>query len=108
MLELVNLTPHEIVLRTDQGDIKIAPNAPAARCAVEQETIGMINGIPLVKTVYGTVTGVPDPQKDVIFITSSLVASRLPERSDVVAPDTGPTAVRENGQIVAVTRFQKP
>lgn len=108
MLELVNLTPHEIVLRTDQGDIKIAPNAPAARVQTEQKVVGMINGIPLVKTIFGDVENVPDPQKDVIFIVSSLVASRLPERPDVVAPDTGPTAVRENGQIVAVTRFQKP
>ena len=43
-----------------------------------------------------------------IYIVSSLVAQAVAGRNDVVAPDAGPTAIRnEQGQIVAVTRFQR-
>jgi len=35
-----------------------------------------------------------------------LVAQHV-RRPDVLAPDTGPTAIREGGQIVAVTRLQR-
>jgi hypothetical protein len=69
------------------------------------------NGV-LIKTVETRtldVEGLPEPEDGVIYITSSLVAGKLPSRPDVLAPDTGPTAVRdENGHIVAVNRLQKP
>lgn len=42
------------------------------------------------------------------FSVSSLVAQAVVGREDVVAPDTGPTAIRdEAGRIVAVRRFQQ-
>jgi hypothetical protein len=43
-------------------------------------------------------------EDDEIGIVSSMVLAAT-NSSYVVAPDTGPTAIRENGQIVAVTRF---
>lgn len=106
--KFVNLTPHEIVVSTRNIKKTIGPSGQIARVETSQEHVDWLDGIELVKTVYGDVTGVPEPEENVVYIVSSLVASRLPEREDVVAPDTGPTAIRENGQIVAVTRFQKP
>ncbi|RLI11543.1 hypothetical protein DRO33_03915 [Candidatus Bathyarchaeota archaeon] len=94
--------------------------------------------VPIYRTEFGKVEGLPpysclncvhfknnggecDPegQPDVpeqcdrfepleVYVVSSLVAQAVKGRKDVVAPDTGPTAIRnEQGQIVAVTRFQR-
>jgi len=106
--KFVNLTPHEIVVSTRNIKKTIGPSGQIARVETSQQHETWLDGIELVRTVYGDVIGVPEPEDGVVYIVSSLVASRLPERVDVVAPDTGPTAIRENGQIVAVTRFQKP
>lgn len=113
MAKIVNLTGHDIVVLTE-GEKITFPASGIARVETSQDEIGQVlnglttKGISLMKTFYGKVTGLPEPEPNTIFIVSSLVASRVPEREDVVAPDTGPTAIRENGQIVAVTRFQKP
>ena len=107
-MNLVNITPHDIVVRKADGDLMVPPSGQIARVTTSQEVIGYIDDVPVVRTVFGEVTGLPDPVKDTIFIVSSLVLGALKgSRPDVVAPDTGPTAIRnDNGQIVAVTRFQ--
>ena len=56
--------------------------------------------------LYGEVEGLPEPQPGVLYIVSMLVAQRV-MRADVVSPDSGPTAIRENGQIVAVRALNR-
>jgi hypothetical protein len=55
------------------------------------------------------IVGLPEPQPGVIFVTSAIVAEAATKagRRDVLAPGTGPNdgAIRENGQVVAVTRL---
>lgn len=104
-MNMVNLTPHDINVVVGETTITIPKSGTVARVTSTQTEVGNINGIPVVKTVFGTVEGLPEPEIDTIYIVSSLVLAQL-ERVDVVAPDTGPTALRENGQIVAVRRFQ--
>lgn len=61
----------------------------------------------MIKNTYGDMTGLPGPAPDTIYIVSSLVLAALQGkgRTDVVAPDTGPPAIRDaQGRIVAVTR----
>ncbi|RME25645.1 MAG: hypothetical protein D6800_07370, partial [Candidatus Zixiibacteriota bacterium] len=54
----------------------------------------------------GDVEGLPDPQDGTVYLVSSMVLSAVRGRRDVVAPDTGPTAIRdETGRITAVTRL---
>jgi hypothetical protein len=106
MSTILNYTPHTItVLR---GDITINyPSMGIARVGVRQETAEPINGIPCFHQIFGVVEGLPDPQPDTFFIVSALVkGSTFYERSDVIAPDTGKTAIRnEDGHIVAVCGF---
>ena len=108
MAKLVNLTPHDIVVRKADGDLMVPPSGLVARVTTSQEVVGDIDGVPIVRTIFGEVQGLPDPELDTVYIVSSLVLGALKgSRSDVVSPDTGPTAIRnEAGQIVAVTRFQ--
>ena len=57
--------------------------------------------------LYGEISGLPEPSADVIYITSLVVAQRA-SRSDVVSPDSGPTAIRnENGQVIAVRALNR-
>lgn len=104
----VNLTPHAIVVLVAGQDIFLPCAGDPVRVETTQEAVCDIDGIPVVKTTTGAIVGLPEPIDGYVFVTSSMVAQAAAAagRSDVVSPDTGPSAVRENGQVVAVTRFQ--
>ena len=107
-VRFVNLTPHEIVVRREDGSaLMVASSGLAARCTASSEVVGEIDGVKVVRSTFGPVEGLPEPQDGTIYIVSSMVAQQVPGRDDVVAPDTGPTAIREAGQVVAVKRFQR-
>ena len=111
-MRLVNLTPHNITVRTGRGDITIPPSGQIARVQTVQREAGHVNvapgvRVPVVETTFGEVVGLSEPRPGVTYIVSSLVLQAVSGRDDLVAPDTGSTAVRENGRIIAVTRFQK-
>lgn len=102
----INLTPHVVVVIAKNGNkIVVEPSGTIARVDSKQVVTGEVDGIPVVNTIFGDVTGIPEPKTGTIYLVSSLVAQAA-RREDVLAPDTGTTAVRENGQIVAVTRLQ--
>ena len=105
---LVNLTPHTITIFTDECGHDI-PSEGVARVKTESRVVGDINGIPVVETTYGEIEGLPEPKDGTIYIVSGLVRAALNgTRDDVVSPDTGPTAVRnDKGQIVGVTRLTR-
>jgi len=102
-MKLVNLTPHTIVV----GDIAIEASGTVARREIEQKQVGEVNGIPIYRTVFGPVLGLPDLRPDTFFIVSSLVLAGVADhRTDVIAPDTGPSAIRDSsGRIQGITRF---
>ena len=107
MTELINLTPHPITIQpTGAPPVTIPVSGRIARLDSSQETDASVVGVPVVTTRFGRVIGLPDPEPGKLYIVSSLVAQHV-RRSDVLAPDTGPTAIREGGQIVAVTRLQR-
>jgi hypothetical protein len=109
VMVIVNLTPHQICLRGSEGTVIIEPeDFPARVVSSEQgEKIGAAYGVDLyTPSTWGEVENLPDPEEGVIYVVSSLVASRL-SREDVYSPGTSYNdgAVRENGQVVAVTRL---
>ena len=105
---LVNMTPHAIVVVGREGvQTAIPPSGQTARCIVKTVSAGMIGalGFPLSRQEFGAVEGLPEPKEGVWYLASTLVAQQA-KRADVVSPDTGPTAIRENGQVKAVLGFQ--
>lgn len=108
-MRLVNLTPHEIVVALDTQVITIPPSGTAARVCLEHRQVGMLNGIPVVVADVAGIEGLPGPQPGVVYLVSSFVLERCPERDDVLAPDTSPeSAIRgDDGQIIAVRRLRK-
>jgi hypothetical protein len=105
--ELVNLTPHSITIRAEDGtETTIPPSGTVARVSTTDEAVGTcpITGAPIVRRVFGDVTGLP--AEGTPCIVSALVLSAVPGRAGIYAPDTGPTAIRNDaGQIIAVTRL---
>ncbi len=111
MAKLVNLTPHEINIISEEGiELRLPPSGEVARATSSTEEVGEVNGIKVVKSTFGSVTGLPEPVEDTIYIVSMLVLQALKgARTDVVGPDTGPeSAVRDaDGKIIGVKRFQR-
>lgn len=104
---MINLTPHPINLADEAGNIvaTIPPSGTVARVQTASVEVVRLMGFPINRTTFGEVTGLPDPVEGVYYVASTLVAQAA-KRSDVVAPDTGPTAVRQDGQVKAVRGFQ--
>ena len=104
-MELINLTPHSVVVE----GLGTFESGGLARVSTTQKVVGNINGIDLVETAQGQVEGLPEMEEGKMYIVSGMVLGTLKgSRVDVVAPDTGNTAIRnEKGQIIAVTRFTR-
>ena len=106
---MLNLTPHAITLALPYGgSVTIPPSGRLARVTsqevvVGEVVVGAMQGAPIIKRQFGAVEGLPDDGTP--CLVSALVLSACPGRAGVYAPDTGPTAIRENGQVVAVTRL---
>jgi hypothetical protein len=107
-----NLTPHSIVVRLPDGSEKaFPPSGEVAKVGtIEAETV-FVEGIP---TIFRDFGGIQLP--DIVFsssepfLVSSLVLEAAkqqnhPDMNRMLAPDTGPTAIREGGQVKAVTRL---
>ena len=107
----VNLTPHNVMVRPPDGgpDRVYPPSGQLARCSQTDAPICELEGIPVLHSDVGSVTGLPEPALDTVYIVSSMVLGALPgPRADVVAPATGPNhgAIRDAaGRIVGVTRW---
>lgn len=105
-MQIINLTPHTIkVVDVNNQVIREYPaSGIVARAATIAEAVGEVDGIAVKHTAFGEVQGLPEPQDGVIYLVSMVVAQAV-KRLDIIAPDTGPTAYRENGLIVGVRNF---
>jgi hypothetical protein len=93
-LNIVNLTPHTLNLMPagPAGPVvTIPPSGLVARCAVDRVQVDTVavDGItvPVNQTQFGSVSDLPDPQPDTIFVVSALTAQAVPERKDVYITD---------------------
>lgn len=106
MTSLINLTPHPIHICGSDGNVirTIQPEKVPARVASKTIQAAPVDGIPVTITEFGSVEGLPEPAADVVYIVSMLVQQALPERTDLLRPDTGPANVVRDaeGKIVGV------
>ncbi len=104
---LKNGTPHDVVVVDDAGNvIHTYPTTEwKPRCTCNRVPTGdtVEGGIPLTRTVYGEVEGLPPYEEGVLWIVSALVRSACPERRDLVSP--GEQVRTEKGVIVGCKTF---
>lgn len=107
MTTIINLNKHTINIIIDGEMAEIAPSGQVATVSVKSVQVGSVNGIPLFRSEYGDIVGLPEPQDGVLYLVNMLVGQRgaAEGRTDLIGPDSGPSAIRENGQVKAVTQF---
>lgn len=87
------------------------PSGAVASVSTREVVCDGVNNLPCVRVEYGEVQGIPEPEEGVFYIVNMLVLERS-NRTDLIAPDTGPSALRypdgpQKGQVRAVTRFKR-
>lgn len=112
-MNVINLTPHPIVVRMQDGSDVVYPTSGiVARVSEKQMQASRdnLNGIPLVgKSVLDKVIDLPDRVDGTIYLVSGMVAQNV-SREDVYSPATGPNdgAIRnDKGHIIAVTKLKE-
>lgn len=96
---IINATPHAVtIMDGDNNAIRtFAPSGICPRCSVTRETVSNISGIPVNRSVFGEVVGLPEYEEDTIYIVSRVVAEAA-KRNDLFVVDD---AVRdEAGRII--------
>jgi hypothetical protein len=79
---IANLTPHPINL----PGLTIPASGQIARVSVSLAPAGGIDGVPLVRGIYGAVYGLPDAVPGTIYIVSAMVRAACPDRQDLASP----------------------
>ena len=97
-MTIINLTPHTLNFVFDEKTIDIEPSGSIARVSTKDTMMNPINGIPVFRTEYGEIENLPDPCEGTVYVVSSLVAARCPERDDVFVP--GRPIRDEQGRII--------
>lgn len=109
---LVNLTPHEIKIRSINGStLTLPPSGEVARLSTatpaanihEKYPIGVrnvtiVDNIQVRTPIVQCIIGLPDPKDDVAYVVSLVVRQAVPERLDVLSP--GELIRNEAGQPV--------
>lgn len=109
-MKVVNLMKHDAKVLNSHGEVvTYPPSGTIATASEEFELTGLnILDTPVVKRLRtGAVDGLPDPA-GTIYLVAGVVLDALEgsDRSDVFAPDSGPSAVRnEKGHVLHVTRL---
>lgn len=85
---LINLCPHAVNFVLNGEDIQVPASGQLARVSAKTVTADVsYNSIPVTYTSYGEVEGLPERKENTIYVVSSLVASRVPNREDVFIPN---------------------
>jgi len=109
-MRVVHLTPHEVKI-VDGGNnvVAVFPSDGVARASQHDVLVDEINSIPVVKTEFGEVLGLPEPTEGTVFIVSRITveAAQAQGRStDDLLTTSG--AVRDDqGRIVGCRAFAR-
>jgi hypothetical protein len=105
--KLVNLTPHDVVIRQDGEDIVIPRSGKVARVKETEIHTESIDGVQITDIYYDKTLNLPQPEDNTYYIVSIVVAYANRNRQDLVFPD-GLNAYRdEKGQIEAVPGLRR-
>lgn len=102
-MRLINLTPHEVVLLRGKRVLKKFSSEGVARCILNQTPVGKTAGVTVYYISYGNVISLPDPQKGVKYIVSTMVAHAASDRRDLLTPNE--IVRNEHGVIIGCKSF---
>ena len=105
-MPIINLTNLTVRLADDQDEVyaTFEPAGTALRLQTAADE-NIVEGVPIDVTRLVSVEGLPDPDEGTYYIVPQPVAHAY-NRPDLVTPDTGPSAIRnEKGEVYAVRRL---
>lgn len=92
-MQFINLTPHEITVFSDSdatSSMVVPRSGKIARVSSMTQTVHNDWGFPVVRTTFGAVEGLPDPEEGVALIVSGMVLDAMKAsgvyRDDLFAP----------------------
>ena len=92
--ELINLTPHAVMICNENGEVKVTIPASGELARVEQETVKTTTyfkegdfTFPVTRNTYGQVYGLPEQKDDKAYIVSRQVADAAAGRTDLFVPN---------------------
>lgn len=100
-MRFVNMTPHSVHVHDGNGNVRvIEPCGTVPRLTPRSESLGTIDGLPIVRTRLGSPEGLPDPEDGVVLIVSALIAEHhsVEDREDLAYP--GEAIRDESGRVV--------
>lgn len=115
--KIVNLCGHEVCIKSLTGKngeerwLVIPASQRQARVVWDSDDgfieDGSGNIFRAVVRRFARVVGLPPRERGTLYIVSSLVRTTIPERTDLISPDTGSSAIKEPGtrNVAAVERF---
>ena len=103
MIQIINLTQHTIN-ETTTGQ-EFPPSGIIARVKSSTDKVTTFNAIPVYRSDFGEIEGLPARAKGTRYIVSALALNAVPDdRTDVVAP--GNLQRNEKGQPVGCCGFR--
>lgn len=109
MTNIINLNKHAVsgVFNGEVVSFPACEQGKECRVSVTSKEVERVPGMKCVETTYGEVQNVPEPQEGVVYIVNMIVLDRMPHRKDLIAPDSGPSAVRnEKSQVLHVVQWK--
>ncbi|MFV0288709.1 MAG: hypothetical protein ACK5HR_04580 [Mycoplasmatales bacterium] len=105
---IINLTPHDITLITDENKIIFPKSEKICRVEFKKTELEKINNIQVKQIKLGDIINYPNEQ-DKIYIVSSIVGMQLAklDYKNYLVPDTDDSIRDERGNIIAVKNFMK-
>jgi|LSQX01.3.fsa_nt_gb hypothetical protein len=107
-VKIINLTGHEVKLRTPRGAERIIPSHGKLRARYTTREFGNLDTeygeIPLTKNYYQRVKDIPEPEEGVYYLVSRLFAEIYPERDDFLITNG---IIKEGTMIVACRSLAK-
>ena len=90
-MKILNCTPHALNIYNESGVLvnTVEPSGTVARVTVTRKLVGIVYDMPVYKTTYGEIDGLPeyDESKMDFVVVSGLVRSALKDtRPDVYQP----------------------
>lgn len=102
-MQFINLTAHTITEVTTQT--VVPASGRIARVKASTTKVSNAGGIPIYRSTFGEIEGLPEPRKGITYIVSALCLNAIPStRTDVVAP--GSLQRDENRQPVGCVGFR--
>lgn len=107
---IINLTMHQVnIVDSNNRLVKTIPSS-GMEVRVRTEHVQRFFGAPVVRFAEQNVEGLPPERFDdeaPVYIVSSLVLIACKNRRDLISPDTGKTALRdEQRKVIGVRRFR--